>query len=103
MPKQKRKRWEESNKPHRLAQEYIARQSRKFSRTDFFRVYMFFKRKDESVLNLLHEFLCSEESKGITMTDLFVRAQKWSTKTQETKITQTTVDDYLLLLGGKRE
>ena len=103
MPKHQRKRWEESNKPHRLAQEYIARQSRKFSRTDFFRVYTFFKSKDESVLNLLHEFLCSEESKGITMTELFVSAQKWSTKTQETKITKTTVDDYLLLLGGKRE
>lgn len=103
MPKHQRKQWGESNKPHRLAQEYIARQQKTYSRADFFRVYTFFKSKDESVLNLLHEFLCNEESKGMTMAELFLCAQRWSTKTQEAKIAKTTVEDYLLLLGGKRE
>lgn len=91
--------WDTSNKAHFLAREFIARQGRKFSRSDFFRIYSFFKKKDDMVLNLLHEYLSSGEADlNLSMTDLFIQAQKWALESQKTKIIQTKVTDYLALL-----
>ena len=94
--------WDTSNKAHFLAREFIAKQQgRKFSRSDFFRIYSFFKKKDDTVLNLLHEYLSSGEANlNLSMTDLFIQAQKWALESQKTKIkiTKTEVTDYLALL-----
>ena len=92
--------WDTSNKAHFLAREFIAKQQgRKFSRSDFFRIYSKKKKKDDTVLNLLHEYLSSGEADlNLSMTDLFIQAQKWALESQKTKITKTEVTDYLALL-----
>ena len=96
--------WKESNKPHRLAMEFlftIGKQPFAGGKPtrDFFKVWNFFKRLDESVLNLFHEYMITTgENPDLTMQGLFYKAQEWNQKQRVAVIKETTVTDYLKLL-----
>ena len=98
------KSWEESKKPHRLAMEFlgtIGKQAFVDGRPtrDFFRVWNFFKKLDESALNLFHEYMMATgKNPGLTMRDLFYKAPEWNQQQRVTVIKETTVTDYLKLL-----
>lgn len=96
------KSWDDCNKPHRLAKKFLGITG-DFSKKNFFAVYSFFKKQQETTLNLLYEYLCSLNGKHkITMADLFKQAEEWNTRSKVKHITHSNVTDYLELLGGTR-
>ena len=65
----------------------------------FFRVYNFFKKLDDSVLNLFHEYLAATGvNTGLTMKALFYEARAWNQRQRTAKVSETHIEDYLELL-----
>lgn len=99
-----RKEWEASNKPHVLTKLFfsVRRQPAFCNRKptqDFFRVYGFFKKIDESSLNLLWEYLQANPNETIaSMSCLFQDAKRWASQQKIRKIDTTKVADYLQLI-----
>lgn len=95
------KNWEECNKPHVLSKQFFDKQGIKVfvsgrPSKEFFAVYNFFKKMDETVLNLLHEFLSTHNfSRKITMNELFLVAERWNTKTKVAVVTETQKKNYM--------
>ena len=99
-----KKPWDKCNKPYNLALQYLwtavekAFEHGKPTR-GFFRVYNFFKRLDELVLDLFHEYMEAEGKRpGLTMKALFYDSAMWNQRHRTTKITETHTEDYLALL-----
>ena len=97
------KTWADCNKPHRLAMEYIRSQRIKgFANgkptSHFFKLYNFFKKQPIEVLNLLHEFLSTNPSKKMDVSQLFWAARDWNTNSKVAKVTKTNEVDFFKLL-----
>ena len=96
--------WNECKKPHRLAMEFLGAVGKNAlpggrSIRDFFKVLNFFKKLDEPVLNLFHEYLIATGGQpGLTMTGLFYKAQAWNQKQRTAIIKETHIENYLDLL-----
>jgi hypothetical protein len=97
------KAWADCNKAHRLTMEYMKSQKiNGFANgkptKNFFRLYNFFKKQPMEVLNLLHEFLGTNPSKKMNMTQFFWAAHDWNTNTKVAKVTKTNEVDFFKLL-----
>lgn len=98
------KTWNESKKPHRLAKEFFGTIGKNAfvggrPTRDFFKVWNFFKKLDEPMLNLFHEYLAANGGQpGLTMTELFYKAQAWNQKQRTAVIKETHIENYLELL-----
>lgn len=65
----------------------------------FFRVYKFYQKLDETMLDLFHEYLDAHgQDKELTMKALFVNAPCWNQMQRTTKVSETKTEDYLALL-----
>lgn len=98
-----RKSWEECNKPQRLTLEYATTIGAKLftprPTQQYFKLYNFFKRLDESVLDLFHEYLQAHDAMpGLTMKALFYKAPRWNQEQRKVHINETHVENYLKLL-----
>ena len=90
--------WNECKKPHRLAMEFfgaVGKNAFPGGRP----TRDFFKKLDEPVLNLFHEYLIATGGQpGLTMTGLFYKAQAWNQKQRTAIIKETHIENYLDLL-----
>ena len=96
--------WEHCNKPVALAKKFFAVQGiNAFTggrpSKQFWAVRGFYRKLDDTVLNLFHEYLETIEGhRSITMPQLFNEARRYATESKITKVTSTKVNDYMKLL-----
>lgn len=96
-----RKTWEECNKPYVLTQDFFHAMNENVFKNgkptkSYFAVYNFFKKTEEPILNLLHEFIMANRfTRKLTMTEFFTAAQQWNMKTKVAVVTETQTKNYL--------
>lgn len=99
-----RKPWEKSNKPYVLTMEYakaagVILFGCNGPTRNFYRIYNFFKRLDETILDLFHEFIQAHGADpNLSMRALFYEAPKWNQQQRTAQIKETHIEDYLKLL-----
>lgn len=96
-----KKKWEECNKPYVLTQDFFRVMQENVFKAgkptkSFFAVYGFFKKIEEPILNLLHEFIVANRfTKKLTMAEFFTAAQRWNVETKVAVVTETQTKNYL--------